>query len=68
MKICKTCGRAKHKGLCDMAELDNGHIVHASRIRYVTDAGIVIETGHVEGVLVKNRWRKDMNLGGQKKK
>jgi hypothetical protein len=45
---CKTCGYPKHKGICDMATLDNGRIVHASRIK----------DGLVDGVRVKNRWIK----------
>lgn len=46
-----------------MAELNNGQIVHASRISYFTDTGEEVKTGHVNGVLVKNRWRKNLTLG-----
>lgn len=49
MKICQTCGRPRHEGLCDMAELEDGRVVHASRI----------QNGLVDGVKVKNRWRKN---------
>lgn len=56
MKLCRICGRKKHPGLCDMAELDNGQIVHASRI----------VDGKVDGVRVRNKWRKDLSLGEKK--
>lgn len=52
MKICRICGRKKHMGLCDMATLDNGRIVHANRIK----------DDSVDGVRVKNRWRKELTL------
>ena len=48
MKICNICGRKAHKGLCDMATLDDGRVVHASRIK----------DDMVDGVKVKNRWIK----------
>jgi hypothetical protein len=60
MKICKTCGREKHKGLCDMAELTNGRVVHVSRIEQNGD----IHDQLGENLKVKNRWRKP--LGGKK--
>ena len=59
MKMCQTCGREKHKGLCDMATLDDGRVVHASRIN----------NGFVDGVRVKNQWLKpDMLEKGKKKR
>lgn len=57
--MCQTCGREKHKGLCDMATLDDGRVVHASRIK----------NGFVDGVRVKNQWLKpDMLEKGKKKR
>lgn len=53
---CKTCGREKHKGLCDMAELSDGRIVHVSRIDSSTgDIHQEIMAGRVR---VANRWIK----------
>lgn len=52
MKICQTCGRPKHKGICDMVELDDGQVVHSSR---------VAEGGDLEGKRIRNRWiKRDM--------
>jgi hypothetical protein len=52
MKYCSTCGRPKHKGMCDMATLENGITVHADRIG---------KDGTVDGVRVKNLWiKKDL--------
>lgn len=56
MKLCKTCGRAKHEGLCDLVELSDGTLVHAIRIdAYDGDVRKRIEQGEVR---VVNRWRK----------
>lgn len=32
LKFCKTCGRPKHKGLCDLVELSDGRTVHAAKV------------------------------------
>lgn len=54
--ICRTCGRTKHKGLCDMVELSDGRTVHASRIdSYTGDVRAEIDAGSVK---VRNRWIK----------
>lgn len=58
MKICNLCGRDAHKGLCDMATLEDGRIVHASRIK----------DDMVDGVRVKNKWRKPDLLEKGKRK
>lgn len=55
MKVCKICGRERHLGLCNMATLTNGAIVHASRIE-ITDGN-----EYVDGVLVRNRWIKELS-------
>ncbi len=47
-KYCRKCGRKKHFGLCNLAELEDGTLVHASRIK----------DGMVDGLRVKNRWIK----------
>lgn len=52
MKTCRTCGRERHDGLCDLAVLDNGRTVHVSRIG---------PDGTVDGVRVRNRWIKPDN-------
>lgn len=57
MKICKLCGRPRHTGLCDMATLDDGRIVHASRIK----------NDKVDGTRVKNKWRKPDMLEKKKR-
>jgi hypothetical protein len=53
MRVCRICGRERHKGLCDMATLEDGRSVHTKRI----DPG-----GDLHGdVIVKNRWiKKDL--------
>lgn len=56
MKYCKTCGRPKHTGLCNMATLDDGRIVHASRIK----------DDKVDGVRVRNKWLKPDMLKGKR--
>jgi hypothetical protein len=54
MRFCSVCGRAKHKGLCDMIELTDGRTVHASRVDALTgDVRAEIDSGKVK---VKNRW------------
>lgn len=55
MKLCRFCGRENHRGLCNMATLTNGAVVHVSRIE-ITDG-----KEHVDGVLVKNRWIKELS-------
>lgn len=57
-KLCKQCGRPKHGGLCDLAELENGRTVHASRITTVDGVEMV------DGFRVKNRWIKEPVKGG----
>jgi NMD protein affecting ribosome stability and mRNA decay len=52
MKLCRTCGRPRHRGLCDMATLEDGKIVHVSRI--VNHGGVE----YVGTVRVRNRWIK----------
>jgi hypothetical protein len=52
--FCKTCGRPKHKGLCDMAELSDGRVVHVTRIdKHDGDIRQEIERGLVK---VRNRF------------
>lgn len=54
--FCSQCGRKKHRGLCDMAVLSDGRVVHVSRIDSFTgDIRKEIEAGVVK---VKNRWIK----------
>jgi hypothetical protein len=56
MRACHICGRPKHKGLCDMARLSDGRLVHVSRIDpYDGDVRKEIESGTVR---VVNRWIK----------
>jgi hypothetical protein len=56
MKFCRTCGRPRHSGLCDMATLSDGRVVHVSRIdRYDGDVRQEVEQGKVK---VANRWIK----------
>lgn len=56
MRLCRICGRPKHAGLCDMAELSDGRLVHVSRIDpYDGDVRKEIESGAVK---VVNRWIK----------
>jgi len=56
-KLCRLCDRARHEGLCDMAELSNGSIVHASRIDDPeSDLAKLISSGKIK---VVNRWKKD---------
>lgn len=55
-RICKTCNRPAHAGLCDMAELSDGRIVHTSRIDNLDgDIRAEIDTGQVK---VSNRFIK----------
>jgi hypothetical protein len=55
-KTCRQCGRLAHRGLCDMVELTDGRIVHASRVdSYSGDVHEEILRGLVQ---VKNRWIK----------
>lgn len=55
MKLCKTCGRARHPGLCDMAELTDGRTVHMTRLQKGGD----LYDDHMRGVFkVKNKWIK----------
>ena len=55
-KVCSGCGRPRHTGLCDMAELSDGRIVHVSRIdRQDGDIRAEIVKGQVQ---VRNRWIK----------
>jgi len=54
--FCSTCGRKKHNGLCDMAELSDGRTVHVDRIdAFDGDVRQQIQAGEVK---VKNRWIK----------
>lgn len=54
--FCRTCGRARHAGLCDMIELTDGRTVHANRVDdYTGDVRKQISRGEVK---VKNRWIK----------
>lgn len=54
MKVCKTCNRPRHKGVCDMATLSDGTTVHTSRIDDPNgDVRARIEAGEVR---VANRW------------
>lgn len=56
MKVCSTCGRPRHAGLCDLAELSDGRTVHVSRIDSPEgDVREQIEKGEVK---VVNRWIK----------
>jgi hypothetical protein len=53
-RTCPTCGRSKHKGLCDLIELSDGRTVHASRVDgYGGDVRKEIDAGTVK---VVNRW------------
>ena len=54
MRWCNLCGRPKHRGVCDMATLSDGRIVHVSRIdKQNGDVRQAVEAGEVK---VANRW------------
>ena len=56
-KLCRLCKREKHTGLCDMAELSDGSLVHVSRIdNENSDLAKQIKNGKIK---VVNRWKKD---------
>lgn len=63
MKMCRTCRRPKHRGLCDMVELTDGRIVHANRVALGGDLHNQIG----DSLRVKNRWLKGEQLGSKKK-
>jgi hypothetical protein len=55
-KWCITCGRQKHKGLCDMVTLSDGRVMHRERIEdFTSDIHEEILQGKVK---VANRWIK----------
>jgi hypothetical protein len=55
-RICSTCGRSKHKGLCNLVTLSDGTTVHADRIdSFNGDVRARIDDGEVK---VVNRWIK----------
>lgn len=54
MRFCSHCGRPRHKGLCNMAELTDGRVVHVSRIEKGGDLHDKIGSD----LKVKNRWIK----------
>lgn len=62
-KWCRTCGRKRHKGLCDMVELTNGRVVHSKRV----DLGGDLHEELGETLKVKNRWIKPDLLKKNKK-
>lgn len=56
-KLCKLCSREKHTGLCDMAELSDGSLVHVSRLdNQNSELAKQIKDGKIK---VVNRWKKD---------
>lgn len=56
-KLCRLCKREKHPGLCDMAELSDGSLVHVSRIDDEnSELAKQIKDGKIK---VVNRWKKD---------
>lgn len=56
-KLCRLCKRDKHSGLCDMAELSDGSVVHVSRIdNSESELAKQIQSGKIK---VVNRWKKD---------
>lgn len=56
-KLCRLCNREKHKGLCDMAELSDGSLVHVSRLDDKnSELAKQIKDGKIK---VVNRWKKD---------
>lgn len=56
-KLCKLCNREKHSGLCDVAELSDGSLVHVSRIDNPdSELAKQIQSGKIK---VVNRWKKD---------
>lgn len=59
-RFCSICGRQKHKGLCDMATLSDGRIVHVGRLDYDGDVKKEIDAGSVK---VANRWIKPKAFG-----
>jgi hypothetical protein len=64
-KLCKLCKREKHDGVCDMAELSDGSLVHVSRIDNPdSDLAKSIRDGKIK---VVNRWNKDwISLDGER--
>lgn len=63
MRYCNFCGKPKHKGLCDMAKLSDGRVVHVSRIEMGGDLHDQIG----DDLKIVNRWKKK-NLLEKKKK
>lgn len=56
-KLCKLCKREKHSGICDMAELSDGSLVHVSRL---DDENSELAKNIRDGkIKVVNRWNKD---------
>ena len=55
MNYCKSCGREKHKGLCDLALLSNGRVVQSKRIDI---GGDLHDELHPYGLKVVNRYIK----------
>lgn len=63
-KWCRTCGRKKHEGICDMATLSTGVAVHVSRLERGGELHELIEKGKLK---VTNRWRKPLEDKKKKK-
>lgn len=63
MKICKMCNRPKHIGLCDMATLSDGRVVHVNRI----DQGGDLHEAIGDKLKVINRWIKKDDKREEKK-
>jgi hypothetical protein len=53
-KLCATCGRPRHDGLCDMVTLSDGRNVHRYRIMPGGDLHDQLD----ENLRVTNVWRK----------
>jgi signal transduction histidine kinase len=53
-KLCNTCGRPRHDGLCDMVTLSDGRHVHRERVRLGGDLHDQIG----DDLKVANVWRK----------
>lgn len=63
MRVCGTCGRAKHSGLCDMVTLSDGRSVHANRVALGGDLHDKIG----DDLKISNRWIKTDLLDKKKK-
>lgn len=66
-KLCKLCKRNKHSGICDMAELSDGSLVHVSRLDDEnSELAKSIQSGKIK---VVNRWKKDwISLDGDEQR